>query len=202
MGNPAFLRASTICSIVTFSSSNVTVAIWVYSLTSAFSVFTTFVRVQLTLSRVKGHEQSGSVSWTTLSLAMADEAPIRIERTTVISKSMRDLDLMDKPPFQSKTILNTPGAKIHRKDAPGTRGRRRDGALRRDRFGPPLRRAASPCGPRPRRRLSGAVRRPSGPVPAACFPIRPQSGRRRAIPSVHGLRRRGSRACRARWPWR
>ena len=45
----------------------------------------TFVRVQLTLSRVKGHSQFGNRSWTTRSLAMAVEAPIRMASTTVIS---------------------------------------------------------------------------------------------------------------------
>lgn len=73
---------------------------WVYSLTSDFPAFATFVRVQLTLSRVKGHSQFGSMTWMILSLAIADEAPIRMASTTAISTRTRDLDFMDRPPFQ------------------------------------------------------------------------------------------------------
>ena len=62
MGKPAFSRASTIFSTLVFSSSKVTIAMWENSLTSDLSTFATFVRVQLTLSRVKGHSQFGSRS--------------------------------------------------------------------------------------------------------------------------------------------
>jgi hypothetical protein len=99
-GNPAFLRASTILSTLVISSSKVTIAMWVNSLTSDFPAFATFVRVQLTLSRVKGHSQLGSRSWTTRSLAMAVEAPIRMTSTIVNSTRRSDFDLMDEPPFQ------------------------------------------------------------------------------------------------------
>lgn len=98
-GNPAFSRESTIFSIVVFSSSKVTFAICEYGLTSALSALATLMRVQLTLSWVKGHSQLGSRSSTTLSLAIAVEAPIRMASTTVISTRRRDLDLMDEPPF-------------------------------------------------------------------------------------------------------
>jgi len=64
------------------------------------SAFATFVRVQLTLSRVKGHSQFGNRSWTTRSLAMAVEAPIRMTSTIVKSTRRIDLDLMDEPPFE------------------------------------------------------------------------------------------------------
>ncbi len=100
MGKPAFSRALIICSTVTFSSSNVTVAMWEYSLTSTFSVLTTCVRVQLTLSRVKGHSQFGSMSCTVRILAIADVAPIRMTSITVISTRSGDFNLMGKPPFQ------------------------------------------------------------------------------------------------------
>jgi hypothetical protein len=50
--NPAFSRASTIFSTLVFSSSKVTMAMCEYSLTSDFSTFATFLRVQLTLSLV------------------------------------------------------------------------------------------------------------------------------------------------------
>jgi hypothetical protein len=99
-GKPAFVRASTIFSILVTSSSKWMIAMWVYSLTSDFPAFATFVRVQLTLSRVKGHSQFGSMTWMILSLAIADEAPIRMAITTAISTSTRDLDFMDRPPFQ------------------------------------------------------------------------------------------------------
>jgi hypothetical protein len=98
-GKPAFSRASTIFSTLVTSSSNVMIAMWVNSLTSDFPAFATFVRVQLTLSRVKGHSQLGSRTWTTRSLAMAVEAPIRMTSTTVNSTRRSDLDLMDEPPF-------------------------------------------------------------------------------------------------------
>jgi hypothetical protein len=75
-------------------------AMWEYSLTSDFSTLATFVRVQLTLSLVKGHSQLGSRSWTTRSLAMAVEAPIRMASTTAISTRNRVLDLMGEPPFE------------------------------------------------------------------------------------------------------
>jgi hypothetical protein len=90
--------------MVVFSSSKVTVAMWEYSLTSTFSVFTTFVRVQLTLSLVKGHSQFGSRSCTVLTLAMAVDAPIRMTSSTVISTRSVDLDLMGEPPFQFVTV--------------------------------------------------------------------------------------------------
>jgi hypothetical protein len=76
------------------------IAMWVNSLTSDFPAFATFVRVQLTLSRVKGHSQFGSMTWMILSLAMAVEAPIRMTSTTVNSTRRIDLDLMDEPPFE------------------------------------------------------------------------------------------------------
>jgi hypothetical protein len=98
-GNPAFSRASTIFSTLVTSSSKVMIAMWENSLTSDFSAFATFVRVQLTLSRVKGHSQFGSMTWTTRSLAMAIEAPIRMTSTIVNSTRRSDLDLMDEPPF-------------------------------------------------------------------------------------------------------
>ena len=75
---------------------------WEYSLTSTFSVFTTFVRVQLTLSRVKGHSQFGSMSCTVRTLAIADEAPIRMTSITVISTRSRILDLMENLLFELK----------------------------------------------------------------------------------------------------
>jgi hypothetical protein len=99
IGNPALSRASTIFSRDVFSSSKVTIAMWENSLISDFSTFATCVRVQLTLSRVKGHSQFGSRSWTTRSLAMAVEAPIRMTSTIVNSTRRSDLDLMDEPPF-------------------------------------------------------------------------------------------------------
>jgi hypothetical protein len=58
------------------------------------------VRVQLTLSRVKGHSQFGSMTWMIRSLAMAVEAPIRMTSTIVNSTRRIDLDLMDEPPFR------------------------------------------------------------------------------------------------------
>jgi len=73
---------------------------WVNSLTSDFPAFATFVRVQLTLSRVKGHSQFGSMTWMILSLAMAVEAPIRMTSEIVISTRRSDFDLMAEPPFQ------------------------------------------------------------------------------------------------------
>ncbi len=51
-----------IFSMLVFSSSYFTMAMWENSLTSAESALATFFRVQLTLSRVKGHSQFGNRS--------------------------------------------------------------------------------------------------------------------------------------------
>ena len=113
-GKPAFVRASTIFSILVTSSSKWMIAMWVNSLTSDFPAFATLVRVQLTLSRVKGHSQFGSMTWMIRSLAIADEAPIRMASITAISTRKCDLDFMEYLLFNFHYFNGSRGQNPHK----------------------------------------------------------------------------------------
>lgn len=77
-----------------------------------------FSTVQLTLSRVKGQEQSGRESWTTRSFARTGEATIRTASAARIATRLRDLDFMDGPPYQCDSIVMARDVKIHIKIPP------------------------------------------------------------------------------------